>query len=622
MNSFKSSAICLAILGCNTALADNHLNIENTLVTATRTEQGYASTLASVTIFDRNDLEKYQTQSLPEILSRAAGISVTRNGGRGSSSSISLRGNQSDHTLFLINGVRVGSVTLGQTPIELIDPDQIERIEIVRGPKSSLYGSDALGGVINIITRTADSSQPLTVTGSIGNNATRESTITAGYSQEQFSTSLNLSTVRSDDIDSTEDTSSTHGDDDGIEQDSLGLNINYTPIKSLVLGFNYQYSDSETEYDTSCADSTTFDPLICSPYSETIVEVGQLSAGWQITSVWKSRLRLGLSKNESEEFAREIDINETFSGGIFNTERTDISWQNDLRLSEQLLLTAGYDYLHEEVSGSIPYNEKERDNDAVFLQLQWAAGRLSANLGVRNDDNEQFGNADTFNATIGYELSTELKVIASYGEAFKAPTFNDLYYPDFGNDSLIPEESDTYEIALQSLRDNMEWSVRAYRNNVDNLIQYNSTLRANDQITSATIEGLELSLATQLMGWDISSAISLLDTEDNRTGNELARRPKQIFNLDIDRQFGRWSIGTTFYASSNRFNDAANNVELSGYGTVAVRTAYKANDEWTFRLKADNLFEKEYYLASSFSSGLYNQPGLEVLLSVVYTPRF
>lgn len=596
-------------------------NQEEMIVTATRMEQSYSSTLASVTVFDRADIEKFQTQSLAEILSKAAGVSLTRSGGRGAAAGIALRGNQTDHTLFLINGVRVGSATLGSTPIELVDPQQIERIEIVRGPKSSLYGSDALGGVINIITRKANAAQPISIRASAGNNKTREASISAGQQWHQLSASFTASTISTDGFDNTESTLPPHQDDDGMEQDTFGLNLAYTPVQALTLSLNYKYSDSETEYDTDCTDSTTFASILCSPYSETTVEVAQLAGAWQINKVWNSRLSVSHSKNESEEFADEIDITTTFSGGIFDTKKQEANWQNDFQLAGSTVLSIGYDYLNEKVSGSTAYDVSERENDAVYLQLQWRHNGFSSNLGARSDDNEQFGSHDTYTATFGYEFSHGFKVIASYGEAFKAPTFNDLYYPDFGDPSLVPEESDTYELAIQQTTEQFDWAVRGYKNNVENLIQYNAAIFANDQIGSATIEGLEITLGTQFLGIDASLAVTLLDTEDDATGNELARRPQQVINLDLDRQFNQWSIGASFYAASSRYNDAANNLELAGYGTVAVRGAYSVNEQWTLQLKADNIFEKDYFISSG-RQGLYRQPGLEVLFSVVYTPDF
>lgn len=595
---------------------------EELIVTATRTEQSYASTLASVTVFAREDIEQLQVQSVPEILAKAAGISVNRNGGRGASSSISLRGNQADHTLFLIDGVRVGSATLGTTPIELIDPELIERIEIVRGPKSSLYGSDALGGVINIITRKADAHRPLQIKMAIGNNDTQEGSMSLSHTGEKLSASLTGSFIRTDGFDNTESNAAPHQDDDGLEQNAVAADLSYRASSTITLGANLQYTDSETEYDTNCTDATTFIAVICSPYSENDNSVAQLYADWQALSWWKVHLSTAQSESNSKEYAREIDINTTFSSGEFDTEKYDTNWQNDFTLGEHTLLSLGYDYLTEKVSGSTAYDVSERDNQAVYTQVLYENGNFSANLGARNDDNEQFGSHDTYNLTLGYALTQSLKLIASYGEAFKAPTFNDLYYPNFGDPSLVPEESDAYELGIQGTHDHINWSLRTYKNNIENLIQYNAAIFANDQIASATIEGVEFTGGLTLNEWRANLALTWLDTEDDVTGNELARRPQEVINLDVDRRFGAWSFGATFYAASSRYNDTANTQELPGYGTIGIRGSYTPNDQWSFRLKADNLLEKDYVISRDFSLGDYQQPGLEVLLSVIYTPSF
>ena len=616
-------AVFLAIFS-ETIFAESNTKPEELIVTATRTKQTYAQTLASVTVFKRADIEKFQPKTLNELLSKAPGISLSRTGARGSSTSVFLRGNQSDHTLFLVDGVRIGSSTLGSSPVELIDPQLIERIEIVRGPKSSLYGSDALGGVINIITRKAGNQTPVTLRAAFGNNKTRESSANIGKKGENYNVNLSLSSIYTTGIDNTESKVFPSNDEDAFRQNSLGINGKINVTEDLNFTTSYQLNKSETEFDDSCTDATTFSPVLCTPFSDHDTEALNITAEWAILNNWTTNLSFGESKDESETIAEEIDILTTFSGGVFNTEKTNISWLHHLKLHESTSLTLGYDYLREEVSGTTNYDVNERDNHGYFAQLQYSQGAFSANAGIRKDDNEQFGQHETYNVSAGYDFSQDLKVIISYGEAFKAPTFNDLYFPNFGDPTMIPEESDTYEIALRGNTDSFSWSVSAYKNNVENLIQYNSDIFANDQISSATIEGYEFSLAGELLGWEISTALSLTDTEDDATGNELARRAEQTFNLDIDRTFGDLSVGATFYTSSDSFNNALNTEELNGNGTVAIRGAYQINDEWKLHFKADNIFEKDYVLAraSSFTGlGDYQQAGLEVLFSVVYTPQ-
>ena len=616
----KKTLLVAALTVANIApvYSDQH---EETLVTATRTEQTHAETLASVTIFTREDIDKFQVSSLAQLLGKAAGISVTRNGGRGAATGLSLRGNQTDHTLFLVDGIRVGSATLGSTPVELIDPELIERVEIVRGPKSSLYGSDALGGVINIITRKASTNNPLIVKAGFGNNDTRDFSINVGQRTDKIHTNFSASSIYTGGIDNTSVTNLPNADDDAFRQQTLGFNGGIDLTKDLSLSMSYQLVEAESEFDTNCTDSTDFSSVICTPYSENETKALNVAADWAITSLWNTSLSLGSSKDESEILGDDVDLLTTFSGGEFNTKKTDINWQNNFQLHKNVLAIVGYDYLKEEVNGTTDYDVDERDNDGYYAQLQWNHNKLSANVGTRHDENEQFGNFDTYNASLGFAISQDIKIITSYGEAFKAPTFNDLYFPGFGDPTAVPEETDTYEIALRGFTQKANWSIGVYQNNVENLLQFNSAIGTNDQIASATIEGAEITLESELAGWDINTALSYIDTEDDATGNELARRPDKTINIDIDRSFGQWSVGATFYASSSRFNDAANTSELNGYSTFSLRGAYNLSDEWKFQLKADNLFEKNYVLAQSSSLGDFQQPGLEVLFSVVYTPE-
>lgn len=607
------------------AVADSHTVDETMIVTATRTKQTFAQTLPAVTVFTRADIEKLQANSLSELLSRAPGMSITRTGGRGSATGVSLRGNQTDHTLFLVDGVRIGSSTLGSTALENIDPELIERIEIVRGPKSSLYGSDALGGVVNVITRKANNQSPVIVKGSIGNNNSDQAVLSLGHKAANYQANLTASYEYSGGYDTTTATNTPNGDDDAFRSSSVGLNGRYEFSEAFNLGLSYQRSEGESEYDNNCTDNTTYLPVICSPYSDNLQEAMSLSSEWTVNRFWFTSLSFGLSKDESETLADEVDMSTTFSGGVFDTEKTTLNWQNDLSINKNTLLTIGYEFLKEEVSGTTDYDVSERDNDAVYLQLLLSLDKFSVNLGARNDDNEQFGSHDTYNIATGYQLNRDIKIVASFGQAFKAPTFNDLYYPNFGDPSMVPEETDAYEVTLKGIYARYNWTLSVYQNDVTNLIQYNPSIFANDQISSATIKGLELAAATEIMDWDLSAALTLLNTEDDQTGNELARRPEQTINIDLDREFGDWSLGATVYASSSRFNDAGNSSELSGFATVALRGAFQLNDEVKFQLKADNIFEKDYAItqSSSFQGlGDYKQPGLEVLFSVLYTPRF
>ena len=619
MNKSLSFAIALALT--SNAVAETHTSErsnskpEEITITATRTEQSIANTLSSVTVFTREDIEKFQTRSLAELLKKTPGISITSNGGRGSSTSASLRGNQAKHTLFLVDNIRIGSSTLGSTSLERIDPELIERIEIVHGPKSSLYGSDAIGGVVNIITRKAKSDTPLSMKVGIGNNNSNQTVVSYGQRGSNYQANLTASYEHTGGYDYTEVTATPSDDNDAFRQTAIGFNGAVDLSKDLNIALSYQHSESESEYDSSCTegDWPNDNPVLCTPYSDSSTEAFNLTGTFDITSNWISILSMGKSKDESETLADDVDMLTTNNGGEFNTEKTDISWLNNIQITKELLLTVGYDSLNEKVKSTVDYDVDQRDNDGYFAQLQFNHGDLMGNFGVRHDENEQFGNFETYNLAGGYAINNELKVIASYGEAFKAPTFNDLYWPNWGDPTRVPEETETYELTIKGLNDTYNWSVSVFQNNLENPNQ-------NDNSNDTSIEGIEISMATEIAGWGINSAITILDTENDITGRKLARRPDEVLNIDIDRSFDQWSVGATFYASSSRYDDAKNTTELSGYGTIALRTTYSIDDEWKLHLKADNIFEKDYILAQDSNLGNYKNPGLEVLFSVVYTP--
>ncbi|MGI9295339.1 MAG: TonB-dependent receptor domain-containing protein, partial [Pseudomonadales bacterium] len=253
--------------------------------------------------------------------------------------------------------------------------------------------------------------------------------------------------------------------------------------------------------------------------------------------------------------------------------------------------------------------------------LQLAFAPVDVLLGVRNDDNEQFGSETTFDAGVGFALGDNLRLNASFGEGFKAPTFNDLYFPDFGNPDFIPEESENYDLELRGDFESSGFTLALYHNDLENLIQFNAATGITDQTAKARIRGVEASVSTSYFGWQLGMVANVLDTEDKNTGAELLRRPEKTLHLDVDRNFGSLSLGLSVQAEDSRFDDPANTVKLSGFATVDLRARYAINDSWHVKLKLDNIFDRKYATAKDFSLGRYLQPGFETLFSVVYTPK-
>lgn len=605
-------------------LVGNAGSIETTVVTATRTEQSIAEVLAPVTVFERADIERIAPLDLQELLSRATGVSFVRSGGRGANTSLFIRGNQSNHTLVLVDGVRIGSATLGTPALTNLPPELIERVEIVRGPRSALYGSEAIGGVINIITKKyhdTDGLKPLAKL-SAGTQGSYKSV--AGLSGGNANTQFNLIGLyeETEGVDNTANTSFGHGDKDGFEQQAVNASLNHRFSSRAQISAVYQQSDSENEFDRACY-SPWPTQYTCEPYGDSRVSAGKISGSFALTANWLLRISAGQSKDESRTRYRKLDpvlIAANYSGDFFDTTRKQVNIQNDIQLGKHYVLTLGGEHLNDKVDSNLNFGKDERESNAGFAQWQADFGRIDYVLGWRHDDNEQFGSHDTRNAALGLDIAPNLKLVASYGEGFNAPAFNDLYYPGYGKADLVPEESSNRELELRGKQAWGSWSVNYFLNDVDQLIQYNPATFSPDQIESARIEGLELSLATVIAQWHLEANATLLDTEDKNSGKELRRRPNSQVNIDIDRQWQKWGINAGLRLTSDRYEDPSNTDELPGYGLVDAGVSYQFNDSFKLQLAVKNLFDKDYISARHGSLGDYQSIGREALLSVTYAP--
>lgn len=593
---------------------------ETVVVTGTRTPIELSKSLSAVTVLQRADIERYQAVDLFELLSRVPGVSFVRNGGRGSATSLFLRGNQSDHSLFLVDGVRIGSATLGTASLSAISTSLIERVEIIRGPKSNLYGADAIGGVVNIITRKVSEPRMLSIETAYGSNDTTETTVVGGVSGDTYSFTAVLNAFDTDGIDHTESKAGVNGDDDASRNNSLALNYQQQLTSALDLNLSYNRNESNSEYDTSCSDATTYASVDCSIYREGLIDSLSGLLEFKASDLWTTSLQFGQTHDESNNLADNVDLATTFSGGEFNTTKTEATWVNNLSVDGVGIVTAGLDYQLDEVDSDTAYEEDSRYNQAAFVQWQTKLGVVDTNLGARFDDNQQFGDHATYSALFGLALGDGFRVTASYGEAFKAPTFNDLYYPGFGDPSFQPEESTNYELGVKGDFDALDFSVAVFQNELENLIQYNPSIFASDQTAKAEITGIEFSVDTELAGWMLGLSGSIIDPENSANGKLLRRRAKQSLAFDADYAFNDFSIGFSAKTESERFDDVANTVELGGYATYGIRAAYRINDEWQLKAKVDNVGDKQYATARDFSLGDYQAIGREAFISVVYTP--
>ncbi|MBB3048045.1 vitamin B12 transporter [Litorivivens lipolytica] len=579
--------------------------METTLVTASRTQQTIDATLAPVTVIEREDIERAQARDVLELLSTTTGITITRNGGVGASSSVFIRGNASTHTLVLIDGQRVGSATLGSTNLSMLEPEQIERIEIVRGPRSSLYGSDAIGGVIQIFTRKGSLNggvSPLLKAG-YGNKNTSKAVAGLSIGDDAAYTNLMVTHFDTQGIDNLESDAGVNGDDDAYRTTGMSLRSG-AKVGIADLALSYQRTDSENEYDSAFSPNALL-------YSDSVIESASAEASIQALDNWVSTLRVGKSKDDSLNLN---DLNPA-TRTRFTTRRDSALWQNDLHISNHIV-SIGAEYYDEFVDSTTNYDVDERYNKAGFAQVQSDFGAHDLSLGGRHEDNEQFGSFKTWTASYGVDLFEGTRLIVSKGTGFKAPTFNQLYFPGFGNPNFVPEESENTEVEVRYSENTFGWSLSGFENDVENLIQYNPSTFTTDQISEAEIRGAELTVFVRVNDWMLNGNYTVLRPIDKASELDIRRRARRSATFSADRQLDRLSYGIQVRIQGRSYEDAANNTELSGFGLIDLRTRYQINASLSAQLSVKNLFDRNYETARGF-----NNEGLTSMLTLVYEPR-
>ncbi len=618
---FSNAVSILGILSFPLSLQAENItsDLAQIVVTATKTANTIDETLAPVSIISREDIQRSQATSLVDILRTAPGISFTSNGGMGSTSGISIRGTNSDHVLYLIDGVPIRSATSGGTAIQYIPVAQIERIEIVRGPRSSLYGSDAIGGVIQIFTA-KDQQEKFTASMGYGSDNTKElgASYSGGNENSHYNAAISaLKTSGYDFYGYAYDPaayktvySEIDQDDDGYDNYSLSLNGSHKIHDRLSFSGVFLRSQGENQFDGYFNKHTHTDFM------------QQLLSGnldFDISDDWNTQLKL--SRNYDKQYNQ---LEQAASKTRFNTRTDVVNWQNDIIIRDVDVLTLGLDYKEDKVDSSDDFSEHKRWNQAAFAQYQYEGDFFNTLLSHRYDDNEAFGSHNTWNFATGFSLDEMVRITTSYGTAFKAPTFNDLYFPDTGwykgNPNLKPEESESFDFGVELTTGQTLWTVHYFNTRVDNLISYvySFPVSTMENVSKAEMDGFELTVNTELYGFKLSGNASYVDPTDRSTGKMLPNRSKNNFNLSIDKDMDSFSYGASLIASSKRYNKKDEQQQLPGFGLVNIRASWNIDKHWTFKAKVDNLFDKDYVLTQDFDGNDYNQPDRFAFASIHY----
>jgi vitamin B12 transporter len=607
----------------NAMAAEKEVVLPTINTVANLVEQETSKTLAAVTVINREEIERQQLTSLQDLLRTIPGVTYTNQGGLGKVTGISIRGTNNRHVLVLVDGQKVGSATLGEMSFEHFPIDQVERVEVLRGPRSSLYGSEAIGGVIQIYTRkgSRDGVTPFVSLG-YGSHETYQGNVGINIKQDRTWATLSLAGVKTQGFNSTTLNEPNDLDKDGYENKSASLRMGHKFTDQLTVDASVLVVNGESEYDS-------YDSRWSSNYTDatnvhTQIEqnVYSLGATYKPFDAWTTQLKLGRSEDKSD--------NRDANPSVINTQRDSLSWLNTLNFDASNTLILGMDYQKDEISGSKTYAVKERDNKAYFTQYLGSFGIFDVQGAIRLDDNEQFGSHTTGNATLGYRFNDVVQSYLSYGTAFKAPTFNDLYWPGSESPNLVPEESQNYEIGLKGQMNSVSWELNGFHNKIDNMIAWAEAPIASDpdrwapsNVEKAKIKGIEFSLTQQINDFNWSMNYTYQDPKNESTvnqGKQLLLRAKQLFNFSADYTLDKWTLGASVHAEDKRFANAENTMELGAFATVDTRITYQATPEFSIQTKLTNMFDKEYF--TGYTNGtLFNQDGRAAWITLRYAMK-
>jgi len=620
-------ALTLTLLPAGPLLADSFerdqaLKLPDVLISANRQVEARNDSSAANTVFTREDIDRLQPDSVTDLLRRVPGVQVSQTGGRGSLPGVYIRGTQSAQSLVLVDGQRIGSSTSGDSNLQHLNIEQVERVEVLRGSRSVIYGSDAIGGVVQIFTRRGGEQglQPRLHMG-VGSNQTWERSLGLSGGDEKTRFNLGASLDETAGINRTHESYPSDGDHDEYRNKSLSLSLSHALSDDFEVGANVLNNSGKSEFDNPFGrfDMTTFESVQQQPYSDFDVSSVSSYADARINERWKTRVELGHSENR-EKTRDKLSDERT----VFNTYRDSLNWQNDLTLTERNSLMVGGDWYEDRVNSSTAYDEDSRWNRAAFIQHRYQADRFSTELGLRHDDNQQFGSQNTWSGTFTLPLNPDNEVLLTYSEGFRAPTFNDLYYPDFSNPDLKPETSKSYELQWRSqLSENSRLEASLYRTDLQDAIIFGSNSRP-ENVASARINGFEAALKQELFGWQSNLGVAIIDPRDRDTGHTLARRARRTLSLDLDRQFDRLGLGASWQAVSSSYDDVNNQQSLAGYALLGLRSSWELNREIQLELKVDNLLDKGYSRAMYSHDGNqygYREEGRAWMFGVSWTPE-
>lgn len=601
--------------------------LDTVVTTATRTPQRVSEVLADITVLDRSDIERQAFGSLADLMAAQPGVQIARNGGPGSTTSLFLRGANTEHTVVLIDGVRVDTQSgSGGAPWEALGLAQVERIEMLRGPASAVYGSDAMGGVVQIFTRKGESATPqLVLHGAAGSLGTAKGDLSVSGKQAGWDYAAGVAAEKSAGFNQIPGVAGV-ADRDGWRNHSLQGRLGYAVNAEHRLDLAATRSHVDAQYDSTFSPPDTDDHGLSDARSARAAWAAQWSPAWQ------SEL------SASESTARYETRANGVSGYVTETRVRAYAWAHQLALPVGRLNATLERREDELVNSSLrpsANGRAGRTQNALALGYLLHEGSFDGQANWRHDKDSDFGGVNTGSLAAGWRFTPELRAWASAGTAFRAPTLYQSfspYGPLTGLPALKPEHGRNQELGLRWARGDHQWSLTAYDNHIRDLIGYDGQFALNCPATDpahvqpwdgcygnlarAHLRGATLQGQTAFDGWHLQGSIDWQKARDESSGAALGRRAPRYASLLLDKAVGDWSGSLGLVASARRHDSNGSAQMLGGYALVNASLSWRLDAQTKLQLNADNALGHRYETARG-----YAQPPRTVLLGATFTPR-
>lgn len=582
------------------------------VVTANRSQQMLADALPHTTVLGRDVIDRSQAVDLPALLSREAGFQFTQNGGPGTATNLFLRGSASLQVLVLVDGVPLTKQdTTGTVSLEHVMLDQVERVEVVRGNVSAIYGSGAIGGVIQIFTRQGQGSPKAYGTVEVGSYGSARANIGVSGStgDTRYSLGAGRHTTRGFSANNTTQFPNENPDSDGYRNTNFSLSVSHDLAKGQTFGLRAQGSDSNVASDGGGFGTTT-----------DIYKGSNSLSTWslythnQVTTNWRSELTWSQGREKSIYDARLTAF--PYDSDSVSRSQT-ANWTNIIAI-DAWRVTLGAERQTQRIDATDSFStqtNRSRGVTSVFAGLSGDIGEHSLQFNARRDAADAIAAKTTGYAGYGFRIDESWKIIASASTAFNLPPLGYLFDPFSGNPSLRPEAARSTELGLQWARDGDVLRATVFRTKIQDLLLYDFATFAFNNVTSATNKGLELSYSGKLAETDLRASVTLQDPIDESTGLRLVRRARTMASFGASRPFGPWTIGADVRYTGAR-PDTPPKPSLGAYTLVNLSARYALSDSLALTARTENLLGRDYQTAYG-----YNQPGRSYFVGLVWSQR-